>query len=1424
MSYNRRLFCCNGYSGKALFIGRTTMKKISAILFSIILAVIMTVTNMAGTYHSALRVYAAEINEDAQEQENAGMPAPTAETPALQESTPGVTQVPGAGAVPETVTVTFDANGHGTAPTAAWVEKGQAVAKPDDPAADGFTFTGWYTDAYATALWDFNAPVLEAIVLYAGWQENAPHTHTFGEWVTTQEATETETGSKERVCSVCGYTETEEIQVIQNKAPRLRNGDPTPIHVPVETGITLIDDGANAKRVYYDGEPLDLTGLSLLVDWDDGSQTTYQVKAENVHGFDSSKMGPQTLRITYGISFHVYFDIEVKPLATTPTLTPPTITRQGNTVLISSPSPGTIGYTLDGKDPVYWNKPQNRWNFNGSAAWESYTVPFELGYGTTTVKAAVRAGDGSNASTVTTAVFERSLPRVRVFDQNNGTEYLHNNMTAYNSDNATIRLEGEADTIICYRWFGDPVSYDSASGSYKLADDASLYTGPFKNINSGNSRLAVRQMLPDGSHVSEQTIIFFDNGYESPSGQASVTVTVSPYGTGCEIRADADGVDSQEFAQGVFKVDNGRRVTLTAKPKTGYRFLAWVSNGTVISTNDSMGLKAEGNLSIQAHFTATNSTGFTVSWNGGSAYSIKGGSSGNYRVSGTENVAAGGSFAFSVNPHSGYRKTDSFRVLAGNTPLSLNAQGNYVINPVYQDTKITVEGLEQEPGQTYETKVIAGTGGYARVNGVESVTTPGGTKVTLTAFPDEGYRFLYWTSLPSYVTEAETKTNPLVYTVNQNATVIRPVFGRVEQTYLVSASGDGHGQVTASPAAGTEGTEVTLRVTPDRGWRVKDWTVVEGGVTVEKLTANTARLTIGSDDISVQANFEPVPGFVYDVTVTATPTGWGTVSASHSSGTAGTEVTLTATPDMLMQFARWEVIKGGVTLSDATTATATFTIGTSDVEIRAVFEDTPITVATSVTVTTDGNGQASANPSGNMSRGTQVTLSATPNPGYRFKEWESTTITGEDASNPVTLSDQTDPNATFYANATRIQIKAHFEQVYSITDVTVSFDANGGGGTMTTETVASGDTFLLPVCGFTAPAGKQFKAWKIGSTEYQPGGQITITADTIITAVWEDIPVTPVKRFDIKVSATPTNGGTVQGGGTLNENASVTITATPNAGYQFKEWRENGTAVSGAGASYTFTVTKDRTLEAVFEPVPSTERRVDVRDFSDADIPQSLKNAGYDTTAKIQNALLQAVINKNGSAYGNSYALYEVVLMVSFDGGITWVVATPENFPTGGITVTLPYPTGTGRTTHNFSVAHMFTVAMRGHLPGQTETPPVTKTDNGIRVTLDGLSPVLMSWTEVTENTAVGNNDMPIAIQTGATTTRTTTEQQERGVRMSQTGDDLYERLGIHTMLFIAALWLVLCMSGRNVRKTEGGGYASDEKQNEFSPLGSINK
>ena len=69
-----------------------------------------------------------------------------------------------------------------------------------------------------------------------------------------------------------------------------------------------------------------------------------------------------------------------------------------------------------------------------------------------------------------------------------------------------------------------------------------------------------------------------------------------------------------------------------------------------------------------------------------------------------------------------------------------------------------------------------------------------------------------------------------------------------------------------------------------------------------------------------------------------------------------------------------------------------------------------------------------------------------------------------------------------------------------------------GSGTGDSDIVTAGKQITLADSTmFTAPAGKQFKAWAIGSVngeQKQPGEQITITAETYIYAIWEEIPHT----------------------------------------------------------------------------------------------------------------------------------------------------------------------------------------------------------------------------------------------------------------------------------------------------------------------------
>ena len=71
---------------------------------------------------------------------------------------------------PGSCTIHFDVQGHGEAPSDRTVTGGDPVDKPDDPAAEGYLFDGWYIDEECTESYNFNLPVyVTSMTLYARW-------------------------------------------------------------------------------------------------------------------------------------------------------------------------------------------------------------------------------------------------------------------------------------------------------------------------------------------------------------------------------------------------------------------------------------------------------------------------------------------------------------------------------------------------------------------------------------------------------------------------------------------------------------------------------------------------------------------------------------------------------------------------------------------------------------------------------------------------------------------------------------------------------------------------------------------------------------------------------------------------------------------------------------------------------------------------------------------------------------------------------------------------------------------------------------------------------------------------------------------------------------------------------------------------------
>ena len=121
----------------------------------------------------------------------------------------------------------------------------------------------------------------------------------------------------------------------------------------------------------------------------------------------------------------------------------------------------------------------------------------------------------------------------------------------------------------------------------------------------------------------------------------------------------------------------------------------------------------------------------------------------------------------------------------------------------------------------------------------------------------------------------------------------------------------------------------------------------------------------------------------------------------------------------------------------------------------------------------------------------------------------------------------------------------------SLADCTITFDAGSGSGSMEPVTVREGGNYILPVCGFTAPANQEFKAWEIGGSEYNVGDPYIVNGNTTVTALWKDSVITP--EFTITFDG---NGGTPTAHSlrTSGQKLAALPDAFPGGDYSFGGW------------------------------------------------------------------------------------------------------------------------------------------------------------------------------------------------------------------------------------------------------------------------------
>ena len=618
------------------------------------------------------------------------------------------------------------------------------------------------------------------------------------------------------------------------------------------------------------------------------------------------------------------------------------------------------------------------------------------------------------------------------------------------------------------------------------------------------AQFTVRALNSVGNDKKELSITITN----APAAEHTITVTTAGGGTASASSTSATA---------------GTEITLTATPNTGYHFKEWQveSLAGLVITNNKFTMP-DSNVAVKAIFEedspfAPTKHTVTVKTDGnGIAFA-----SPLLAVAGTE-------ITLTAMPKEGYHFKE-WQVISGGVAI----ENNKFLMP---DTNVEVKAFFEEgapPAPTKYTVTVTTEGGGTA--SASPAKTAAGTEITLTATPNTGYHFKEWQveSLAGLVITNNKFTMP------DSNVAVKAIFEEdspfAPTKHTVTVKTDGNGIAFASPLLAVAGTEITLTAMPKKGYHFKEWQVISGGVAIEN-----NKFLMPDSNVEVNAVFEK------DAPPAPTDPGKPSISVTGAYTYNGSEHTATvsgynpATMDI-----------AGNTATDAGDYTVRVTSKTgrwADGSTGAVTAAWSIGKATQeapngligVAPTTEGGGD------GKIS-------GVTDKMEYRMADKSIYTACNGTEIENLSAGNYFVRYAEDNNHFAGPDVAVTVGEGAPLADCTITFNGNGGSGSMEPVTVKAETNYILPECGFTAPADQEFKAWEIGGTEYKVGDSYTVLVDTEIKALWENSVITPT-TYTVTVS-NDGNGTASASHAKAAAGTEITLTATPQIGYHFKGWQ-----------------------------------------------------------------------------------------------------------------------------------------------------------------------------------------------------------------------------------------------------------------------------
>ena len=253
-----------------------------------------------------------------------------------------------------------------------------------------------------------------------------------------------------------------------------------------------------------------------------------------------------------------------------------------------------------------------------------------------------------------------------------------------------------------------------------------------------------------------------------------------------------------------------------------------------------------------------------------------------------------------------------------------------------------------------------------------SATVNYGSSKTINMSPSTGYE------VNEVIVDGINKGKITTYTFNNitdNHTISVTFKKLDEQKFTVNCTTVQNGNISVSPTSATVGTKITIYVNPSEGYRLKQ---IDSSPNV---TINNNQFTMPAQNVTLTPVFEQIEVQTYAITVGTSE--HGTATASHTSASAGTTITMTATPG------QGYVLKSYATQPFVSVVNGQFVMPSSPITVTPIFDaESVVKTSYDIYVSTETTDRGDVSVTGVDETKGIISIKAEAEPGYRFSEWE----------------------------------------------------------------------------------------------------------------------------------------------------------------------------------------------------------------------------------------------------------------------------------------------------------------------------------------------------------------------------------------------------------------------------------------------------